>query len=147
MMNFSQLNPGVALLHNMSAPSKSTISFEAPPHRVFGQGVIVALPYDFPVLTPQRILRLLGRDTRTKQPEAVLLRLIEERAKELPVPPVVAITDQARDGDTECEDLLTIVTILAKSSSRVYLRNKTPNLQSIASGRRLVLILPKGVSL
>jgi hypothetical protein len=147
MTSSAHLISRMPLLHNMSAPSKSTISFEAPKHRVLGKGVIVALPYDFPELTPKHILRLLRQDTRTKQPEAVLTKLIEDRAKELPLPPVVAITDQARDGDTECEDLLTILTILAKSSSRVYLRNKTPNLQSIASGRRLVLILPKEVSL
>jgi hypothetical protein len=73
--------------------------------------------------------------------------MIEARAHELPLPPAVAITAQARVGDTDCTDLVTIITVLAKSSSRVYLRDKEPSLSAIVTGRRLVLLLPGAVQL
>jgi hypothetical protein len=47
----------------------------------------------------------------------------------------------------ECTDLVTIVTVLAKSSSRVYLRDKEPNLSTVVAGRRLVLLVPRKVIL
>ena len=56
--------------------------------------------------------------------EEELRRRIQARALELALGPVVAVTTQVRDGDIECTDLLTIMTVLAKSSSRVYLRDK-----------------------
>jgi hypothetical protein len=147
MTNSAHLTPGVTLLHNMSAPSRTTITFQAPADRPYGHGVIIALRDSLPKLTPARVLRLLQKDPPAKQAEIMLKKLIEARAQELPLPPAVAISSQARSGDTSCEDLLTIVTILAKSSSRVYLRDKSPNLESIVAGRRLVLIVPKEIRL
>jgi hypothetical protein len=117
--------------------------------RAFGFGIIVALPNTCKAANPSELLQLFeGEKRRTaKVAEAGLRRCIQARALELPLPPVAAATAQARDGDIECNDLLTIITILAKSSSRVYLRDKEPNLASIVPGRRLVLIVPKEVTL
>jgi hypothetical protein len=92
-------------------------------------------------------LRPGGKQQTEKAAEAKLRSRIQARALELPLPPVAAATAQARDGDVECTDLLTIMTVLAKSSSRVYLRDKEPNLASIVPGRRLILIVPKEVRL
>jgi hypothetical protein len=137
------------LLHNMSAPAKTTISWEAPARRLFGFGIVIALPENCKAARPSQLMQLLdaGKRQTTKAAEIELHRLIQARALELPLPPVAAATAQARNGDVECTDLLTIMTVLAKSSSRVYLRDKEPNLASILPGRRLVLIVPKEITL
>jgi hypothetical protein len=137
------------LLHNMSAPAKTTISRKAPAKRIFGFGIIFALPQQGIAAYPSRLLRWLGDEKRrtAKAAEEELRRRIQARALELPLPPVTAVTAQAHEGDIPCTDLLTIVTVLAKSSSRVYLRDKEPNLASIVTGRRLILILPKEIAL
>lgn len=138
-----------ALLHNMSAPAKTTISWDAPPGRAFGFGIVFALRDLGSAVYANRLLRMLGDGKRrtVKAAEEELRRRIQVRALELPLPPVAAATVQARDGDLECTDLLTIMTVLAKSSSHVYLRDKEPSLASIVAGRRIVLIVPKEVTL
>ncbi len=40
------------------------------------------------------------------------------------------------------DDLLSVVTVMSKSSGHVYLRDKEPRMQSLTGGRRLILILP-----
>jgi hypothetical protein len=135
-------------LRNMSVPSKTTITRSAPSSRDYGHGVIIALPQNLRAAGPLRLLRALGvKKAREETPDQALRRLIETRAQELPLPPAVAVTDQARYKDTECTDLATIVTVLAKSSSRVYLKSKEPNLSSVVAGRRLVLLVPVEVRL
>jgi hypothetical protein len=132
----------------MSVPAKTTIAHDAPACRVYGHGVIVALPEGLRGAGSRKLLNALGIKHRKADSAGHALRtLIEARARELPLPPAVAITQQAREGDTECDDLITIVTVLAKSSSRVYLRDKEPNLSAIVAGRRLVLLLPGEVRL
>lgn len=136
------------LLHNMSVPSKTTITHDAPANRVYGHGIVVALPDGFATEGSSDLLKALGYRPHSKaSADQQLRQVIETRALALPLPPAVAVTGQSRDGDTECTDLVTIVTLLAKSSSRVYLRDKEPNLSSIVAGRRLVLLLPMEVRL
>jgi hypothetical protein len=133
----------------MSAPAKTTISWDAPSRRAFGFGIVVALPDLCSAVYATGLLRLLDDDKRrtVKAAEDELRRRIQARALELPLPPVAAVTSQAREGDIECTDPLTIMTVLAKSSSHVYLRDKEPSLASIVHGRRIVLIVPKEVAL
>jgi hypothetical protein len=135
------------LLHNMSAPAKTTISWEAPAHRLFGFGIIVALTETCLAACANQLLQQLKCERRrtARAAEDELRRRIQARALELPLPPVTAVSAQAREGDIQCTDLLTIITVLAKSSSRVYLRDKEPNLASIIHRRRLVLIVPTEV--
>jgi hypothetical protein len=135
------------LLH--MGPPQTTINWDAPAHRLFGFGIVVALPDTCKAARASQLLQLLegGKRRTEKAAEDKLRRRIQTRALELPLPPVAAATAQACDGDVECNDLLTIMTVLAKSSSRVYLRDKEPNLASIVPGRRLVLIVPKEVRL
>jgi len=137
------------LLHNMSAPAKATINLDAPAQRPFGFGIVIALPETCKAACASQLLHLLegGKRQTAKAAETELHRRIEARALELPLPPVAAATAQTREGDVECTDLLTIMTVLAKSSSRVCLRDKEPNMASIVPGRRLVLIVPKEVRL
>jgi hypothetical protein len=132
----------------MSVPAKTTITWSAPAHRVYGHGIVVVLPVNLRAGGPLELLKALGgKKARKETPDQALRRLIETRARELPLPPAVAVTDRARVGDTECTDLATIVTVLAKSSSRVYLSDKEPNLSSIVAGRRLILLVPGEVRL
>ncbi len=136
------------LLHNMSVPPKMTVTRVTWNRRVYGHGVVVALPEEYRAASRVELLKALGgKKTRKETLDQALRRLIESRARELPLPPAVALTGQARDGDAECTDLVTIVTVLAKSSSRVYLRDKEPNLSSVVAGRRLVLLVPGEVRL
>lgn len=137
------------LLHNMSAPAKTTIVWNAPARRLFGYGIVIGLPENCKATNARELLLLLDGEKRLTEKAAgeELRGRIHDRALELPLPPVGAITAQARDGDSECTDLLTVMTVMAKSSSRVYLRDKDPSLASIVPGRRLVLLVPKEVAL
>ena len=73
--------------------------------------------------------------------ESELRRRVNEHAARLPLPPAALVAGSA-DGAQPVEDLLAIYAVLAKSSDRVYLRDKEPNLARIEPGRRVVLQLP-----
>lgn len=136
------------LLHNMSIPAKTTITHDAPEYRVYGHGIVIGLPTCVLTTGAIELLDALGCSPRSRDTADLELRAkIEAHALALPLPAAVAVDGQSRNGDTECTDLLTIITILAKSSSRVYLRDKEPNLSSIVAGRRLILLLPRKVML
>jgi hypothetical protein len=66
---------------------------------------------------------------------------VNEYAARLALPPAVVVTDAA-DAAEPVDDLLAVYAVLSKSSDRVYLRDKEPNLARIVSGRRVVLRLP-----
>ena len=57
------------------------------------------------------------------------------------LPPATLVIDAA-DAAEPVDDLLAIYTVLAKSSERVYLRDKEPNLARIEPGRRVLLRVP-----
>ena len=130
-------------LHNMSAPSKTTISRKAGSGRTYGRGVCFSLPAGLDKASPAQILaRVLGRRVAGKDAWKKLRSLINDRAMELPLPPTAAVTRDRLDGDETCDDLLSVVTVMSKSSGHVYLRDKEPRMQSLTGGRRLILILP-----
>ena len=54
-----------------------------------------------------------------------------------------AIVAGSAEGAKAVEDLLAVYTVLSKSSDRVYLRDKEPNLGRIAPEHRVVLRLPR----
>jgi hypothetical protein len=72
---------------------------------------------------------------------AELRRRVNECAARSALPSAALVTDAA-DAAEPVDDLLAIYTVLAKSSDRVYLRDKEPNLERIEPGRRVVLRLP-----
>ena len=129
-----------ALLLNMSAPPSKVIRCEcfAPP----GYMLLFRLPPGFRRLGPGALLaRLTGRgSSRAPEAEAELRKLLNEHAARLPLPPAALVAGSA-EGAAAVEDLLTICTVLAKSSDRVYLRDKEPNLGRIAPERTIVLRL------
>ena len=68
---------------------------------------------------------------------------MDAHARILPFPAAAIVTDTAEPMDEHCTDLLTIATVMAKSSGHVYLRDKVPNLGQITPGRRVILIVPE----
>jgi len=144
------------LLHNMSVAPQTVITHQGGDRRTYGTGRIFQLPDFQGSLDSARILALLdGVPTKTKSkraqidPEAdrQLRERINARALTLPLPPAAVVTDSCLQGDQVCEDLLSVVTVLAKSSGHVYLRDKQPNLTAIQPGRRVVVLIPPRGSL
>jgi hypothetical protein len=136
--------PGT-LLHNISAPAKSVISHTGrnAVHRVwFG----LACQSDGPHMLRELVGTMGGPTTGLtgKQVALELARRINARAQTLPLPAAVAV---APDGPHEsaqelCLDQRDVITVLAKSSNRVYLRDKEPILERLQPGAQITLILP-----
>ena len=155
---------GSGLLHNMSGAPQAQIQHKSPHRRVCGPGVIFALPENIGA-GPETLLRNIERQAsnlstdkrswllrhvagQAALTEAEVERDLRERinahALTLPLPPAALVTDRAENGDERCTDLLSIITVLAKSSGHVYLRDKEPNLAQIRPGRRVILLFPRG---
>jgi hypothetical protein len=126
----------------MSAPPKTVIQHKAaaPAARI----LLFRVPSGIRNSGPEALLehltgtRSIGGDAAA---EAELRERLNECAARLALPPAVLVTDAA-DGAETVEDLLAIYAVLAKSSDRVYLRDKEPNLARIEAGRRVALRLP-----
>lgn len=135
-------------LRNMSVAPKTTIS-----HRGTGLGrrLIVELPVPLDDPTSERVLDLLEanpRHLRGAAAERELHQLIDAVTERLPLPsaaPVRQDLDVPESRAVRCNDLAEIVAILARSSDRVYLREKSPIVSGIRSGRRVILVLPDDV--
>jgi hypothetical protein len=137
------------LLHNMSAPSKTVLSHT-------GQSLGGRVTFGLPLLSlapPYNAVDLLGLlDGRTAEhaitqadAEARLRARLDAHARSLALPPAAAVAPRG-DGELTsiCQDLLTAMTVLAKSSEHIYLRDKEPILDGIRPDRWVVLILPPG---
>jgi hypothetical protein len=132
-----------SILQNMSCAPRSQIQHRSKYRRINARGIVFALPAG-------ENLEALIRSPGAKAGETPvqgdlresLRERIEEHARTLPLPAAAIVTDKAEFTDEHCRDLLTIATVLAKSSGRVYLRDKAPNLDQVAPGRRVVLIVP-----
>lgn len=162
---------GPALLHNMSVPPRSQIAHASNVTPALGRrtGYVLILPGGNampPVPAdasdtfraaaeaaeaqrlPGRLLALLDghacrdQDVDPAQAAQELRRRINERAMQLPLPPVAAVCDRPWRDDPCVTDLLDVLTVIAKSSATVYLRDREPNLAAIRDGRRVVVILP-----
>jgi hypothetical protein len=131
-----------ALLHNMSAPPRTVIQHKAVAPA--GRTLLFRLPPEIRNTGPEELLaRLTGRSWSSGDAAAgeELRRRLNEYAARSALPPAVLVTDAA-DAPEPVDDLLAVYAVLAKSSDRVYLRDKEPNLARIEPGRRVVLRLP-----
>jgi hypothetical protein len=148
----------VPLLHNMSVAPRTVISHQVGDRRTYGKGRAFRMPDLDGSLNSARILALLdgspakanGQPTTAptdQEADQQLRERINAHALTLPLPPAAVITDSSLTGDEVCQDLLSVVTVLAKSSSHVYLRDKQPNLAAIRPGRRVVVLIPPQGSL
>jgi len=131
-----------ALLHNMSAPPLMVIQHKAVAPA--GRTLLFRLPPEVRNTGPEGLLaQLTGRSWTGGDAAAgeELRRRVNEYAARSALPPAVLVTDAA-DAPEPVDDLLAVYAVLAKSSDRVYLRDKEPNLARIEPGRRVVLRLP-----
>ena len=146
------------LLHNMSAPPKSVVKYGGlktmlspteGDNNSSSKAPFDALKGAVKFLLPERprfrastvILKILG-EKKTDTPDEALIKLIEVRAAELPLPDGCLIIP---DGDYPViwPDLLSALAIITKSSGSVWLRSKSPALSVIEKRRSVCLLLPE----
>ncbi len=129
-------------LNNSGFPMPGEVSENCGP--ASGRIVVFTLPKE--LTTAASILaRLDGNDWSGQEAlaERELKRRINEHVKTLPYPPSAVILPGARP-DEHCYCLLTVCTILSKSSDRVYLSAKSPNLGYLTPGRTVRMFIPDG---
>jgi hypothetical protein len=132
-----------ALLHNSGAPSRTVIQHQTAAPA--GRTLLFRLPPEIPNTGSEGLLaHLTGRSWTggDAAADAELRRRVNECAVQLALPPAAVVTDTA-DAAELVDDLLAVCAVLAKSSDRVYLRDKEPNLARIEPGRRVVVRLPQ----
>lgn len=153
-----------SLLHNMSAPPKTIVSFAglgfADPARTaktaaahkgaarrrteaFGTVLRFALDADMKAETALAILRLL-RTKPGSDADSTLATLIEARAAELPLPDGVLVVPPGAQGIHRVlwPDLLSVIAVLSKCSDHVWLRAKNPSLSAALTRRSVSLFVP-----
>jgi hypothetical protein len=129
----------------MSVPPRTVIDHPGGDRRVYAHGLVFALPAAAPAAAAALLALLDGRPVELPEAEAEaeLRCRLNAHARTLPWPAAMAVTFHRAPGDEECRDLLTTLTVLAKSSDHVYLRDKEPNLAALRPGRRVILVLPR----
>ena len=153
-----------SLLHNMSAPPKTVVSFaglgfgkpaqslkaalarEAPaPDRAedFGTVLSFALDADMKARSAAGILQLLHAKPGSDA-DRTLATLIEARAAELPLPDGVLVVPRSARGLHRVlwPDLLSVLVVLTKCSDHVWLRAKNPSLNAALKRRTVYLFVP-----
>jgi hypothetical protein len=143
-----------ALLHNMSAPSKSVVKYSgladlaadkspsgAGACGVFGTPVRFALPADLAGKSAADILRHLGADAEP-EPERKLAALIDARASELPLPDGCAVIPALEGHRIIWADALSALAILAKCSDTIWLRAKSTSFNAALVRRQATLLVP-----
>jgi hypothetical protein len=130
-------------LHNSGWAPRTTIVQLAHPHLEVTHGVLLKLEeqVDTSVEGILESLNVACSGTR-RSARAQLSDLLNEHALTLPYPPAAVVSDRATGAERKETDLLTICTVLAKSSRLLYLRDKEPNLSAITASRRIVLLIP-----
>jgi len=134
------------LLRNMSCAPRARIQHRSPYRRQSGRGVVFAIPAGLDLLA--QLWGTPGPGGPPSDPvenaEGALRDRMDAHARTLPFPAAALVTGRAEPEDEHCRDLLSVATVPARSSDRVYPRDKVPNLNQIRPGRRAVLIVPEG---
>ena len=151
------------LLHNMSAPPRSTVRYAGladlaharglipsadrlRPFEgigVFGTPVRFALERELPWKTVEEVLERLGIEAGP-DPEQQLAALVNARADELPLPDGCAVIPAKAEHRVIWPDTLSALAILAKCSSNIWLRAKSPALNAGLARRQVTLLVPPG---
>ena len=155
-------DPSPALLHNMSAPPKTTVTWQGlsgligqlgpggsgvcslkytPGGVAHGLALRFALPEDVTAVSAASLLELLGQPAGTAA-EKTLLALIEARAAALPLPDGCVVIQKVPGAAMPWPDLLSVLAILTKCSEAVWLRAKKPSLTSLTRRRSATLLVP-----
>ena len=153
-----------SLLHNMSAPPKTVVSFAglgfgkpaqspkaALAHETavrthaedFGTVLTFALSADMSAKTARSILKLLQAKPGS-DPDNTLTTLIDARAAALPLPDGVLVVPPTARGLHRVlwPDLLSVLAVLSKCSDHVWLRAKNPSVSAALSRRSVSLFVP-----
>ncbi len=152
------------LLHNMSAPPKTVVKYaglegltkQSGPGgsgvtgikymnpRVFGQAVRFLLPQVFFEQEPENILKLLriSHNSKFRNATEQLTALINQRAKELPLPEGCAVIKTDATHTEIWTDALSVLAILTKCTDTIWLRSKTPSLAGARAKRTVSLLVP-----
>ena len=148
------------LAHNMSSPPKSVVNFEGlnsmAGHRhplgldyidrvLFGTPIHFALLDEWRRLRTPGFLRLIDKGSKRRSPaagEARLHQLIEQRAKTLPLPEGCVTIPGSISHPVLWSDALSVLTILTKCTTTVWLRHKTPSLLAALEQRSISLLVP-----
>lgn len=150
------------LLYNMSVPSKTVVSYsglaglstgtkasrcstDGEQPGIFGTHLRFVLAETVPSHDPALLLRTLGIEA-ADDPPRVLERLIEARARELPLPDACLVVRADPTHACPFPDVLSTLAVLAKCSDHVWLREKSPTLSRFATRREVSLLLPPAFS-
>jgi hypothetical protein len=111
---------------------------------VFGQAVRFFLPPEFSEQEPENILKLLGisQDTKFRSATEHLSALINQRAKELPLPEGCAVIKTDATQAEIWSDALSVLAIFTKCTDTIWLRSKTPSLAGAKTKRTVSLLVP-----
>ncbi|MFZ8887405.1 MAG: hypothetical protein ACO4AL_09350 [Steroidobacteraceae bacterium] len=136
---------------HMGPPPKTTVVYTglaslngqqatATPAAPEGVAVRFRLPARFPLL-PARILTALG-EPRPKDPSAALARLVEDRARSLPIPDGCLVMPADHAALECCIPPLVSLVVITKSSGLVWLRSKLPRFDRLTRIPAIALWLP-----
>ena len=147
------MSEAVPLLHNMSAPPRSVVKYaglaaEAPNRRktglgdVFGTAVAFHLPPGLWRMGAKALLDVIGEGGGEGNPEGRLLRFIEARARDLPIPDGAVVIPTRPDHLAPWPDALAAIAVITKSSDNIWLRGKFPRLSVLRNRRKVSLLIP-----
>ncbi len=88
------------------------------------------------------MLDAIGQERRGGDSERHLLQLIENRARELPIPDGAVVIPASRDHLSPWPDALAAIAVITKSSDNVWLRAKSPRLSVLRNRREVSLLIP-----
>lgn len=157
------MTEGSAIFQNMSSPPSTTIRYSGLTDLVGGRAhvavsksesacnrqyiglsrpVLFRLPRGVRSTIPRKLLAAISPDTVTKNPEQEIMRLIDERAKQLPLPDGVAVVSADPGHEQIWDDVLAALAVLTKSSGAVWLRSKAPRLSALSGRFQVSLLVP-----
>ena len=127
------------LLHNMSAPPRTTIRYEG--SHLGGCVLLLQLPPSWTSSDPATLLSALGIAAGAG-PEAQLLALVTTTARDLPLPDACVVLPACRQHEQPWGDPLVALTVLSQCSSSLWLRAKRPAFAAALARREVRLLVP-----
>jgi hypothetical protein len=163
------MNEQSTWLHNMSAPPKSVVKYSGLSDlftkngpggtgictlkfagaMATGRAIRFSLPEKLRGASVEEILRFLDAKNMSRTPDSALKHLqalVNDRARELPLPPGCAVVRTSPDHPSVWPDPLSALAVLSKSTDTVWLRDKTPALSLAVQRTAISLLVPAAFS-